>query len=224
MKKIFLFTLVLSFGLSHAQDCSNYYYMQNNKTVEMSMFDKKGAMAGRLVYSVSDVTNSNSMATALVKSEMFDKKGRTIATGSSVMRCNGGVMMINMKMIMPTPQAEQISQASAKTDDFFIEYPSNMKSGDQLKDGNLSMDINNNGMQQSVTMTVFDRKVEDKEKVTTPAGNWDCYRISYKSKMSIKMMGVGIPVSMDGTEWYAPGFGVVKTVSKHGTTEITSIK
>ena len=73
-------------------------------------------------------------------------------------------------------------------------------------------------------MIVYDRKVEDKEKVSTPAGSWDCYKISYKSKMSIKMMGVGIPVSMDGTEWYAPGFGVVKSVSKHGTTEITSIK
>ena len=85
MKKILLLALLFTFSSSYAQDCSNYYYMQNNKTVEMSIFDKKGAMAGRLVYSISDVTNSNSMATASVKSEMFDKKGRTIAKGSSVM-------------------------------------------------------------------------------------------------------------------------------------------
>jgi hypothetical protein len=38
------------------------------------------------------------------------------------------------------------------------------------------------------------------------------------------MMGVGIPVNMDGVEWYAPGFGVVKTQSKHGATEISAIK
>ena len=122
MKKILLLALLFTFSSSYAQDCSNYYYMQNNKTVEMSIFDKKGAMAGRLVYSISDVTNSNSMATASVKSEMFDKKGRTIAKGSSVMKCNGGTMMINMKMVMPTPQAEQISQASAKSEDFFMEW------------------------------------------------------------------------------------------------------
>jgi hypothetical protein len=155
---------------------------------------------------------------------MFDKKGRTIAKGSSTMKCNGGVMMINMKMIMPTPQAEQFSKANAKTDDFFIEYPVNMGKGDQLKDGTLTMEMDNNGLQQSITMTVYDRKVEDKETVTTPAGTWECYRISYKNKMSVKMMGVGIPMNLEGTEWYAPGFGVVKTHSKHGSTEITSIK
>ena len=42
--------------------------------------------------------------------------------------------------------------------------------------------------------------------------------------MSIRIMGVGVPVNMEGTEWYAPGFGVVKSVSKHGSTEITSVK
>lgn len=224
MKQILLFSLVLLAAFCYSQDCSNYYYLKNNSTVEMSIYDKKGGISGRLVYSVSGVTNSNNITTASVKSEMFDKKGRTIATGSSIMKCNGGIMMINMKMVIPTPQAEQISQTSAKTEDFFIEYPLNMKTGDQLKDGNMNMEVNNNGIQQSVSMIVYDRMVEDKERISTAAGSWDCYRISYKSKMSIKMMGVGIPVSMDGTEWYAPGFGVVKTISKHGTTEITSIK
>jgi hypothetical protein len=37
-------------------------------------------------------------------------------------------------------------------------------------------------------------------------------------------MGVGIPVNIEGTEWFAPGFGIVKTESKHGSTAITSIK
>ena len=190
----------------------------------MSIYDKKGDLSGKLVYSISDVKTSNGLTTGSVQSEMFDKKGRTIAKGNSVMKCNGGVMMINMKMVMPTPQAEQFNQASAKTDDFFIEYPVNMNKGDQLKEGTLTMDVDNNGLQQSITMTVFDRKVEDKEKVTTPAGTWDCYKISYKNKMSIRIMGVGVPVNMEGTEWYAPGFGVVKSVSKHGSTEITSVK
>jgi hypothetical protein len=155
---------------------------------------------------------------------MFDKNGKTVATGNSVMKCNGGVMMINMKMSIPQPQAEQFSQANVKAEDFYIEYPLNMVKGDQLKDGNLTMNMDNNGLQQSLTMTVNNRRVEDKEKITTPAGTWDCYKISYKSKLSIRMMGVGIPVNMDGVEWYAPGFGVVKTQSKHGATEISAIK
>jgi hypothetical protein len=224
MKKLLTLFFVINIILLQAQDCKSYYYLQNKKTIEMSLYDKKGDITGRLVYSIADVKNSNNLTTATVQSEMFDKKGRTIAKGNSVMKCNGGVLMINMKMIMPTPQAEQFSQASVKTEDFYIEYPVNMSKGDQLKDGTLSMEMDNNGMQQSLTMTIFDRKVEDKEKITTPAGTWDCYKISYKTKMSVRMMGVGLPLNMDGTEWYAPGFGVVRTHSKQGSTEITSIK
>jgi hypothetical protein len=224
MKKIFLLICVFIALKTFSQDCNNYYFLQSKKTVEMTIYDKKGDVSGRLVYTISDVTNSDGYTTASVRSEMFDKKGKTIAKGNSVMKCNAGVMMINMKMIMPVPQTEQYSQASVKAQDFFIEYPVNMSKGDPLKDGNLSMDIDNNGIPQSLTMVIFDRKVEDKEKVTTPAGSWDSYKISYKTKMTIKMMGAGIPVTMEGTEWYAPGFGVVKTQSKHGATELTSIK
>ncbi|MBC7830126.1 MAG: hypothetical protein H7122_20440 [Chitinophagaceae bacterium] len=224
MKQIFALACVLIAACTYAQDCKNYYYLQNNKTVEMSIYDKKGDVNGRLVYTISGVTNSGGLTTANVQSQMFDKKGKTLAKASSVMKCNGGIMMINMKMTMPIPQTEQSSQANVKAEEFYLEYPVNMGKGDELKEGTLSMDMENNGIPQSVNMTIFDRKVEDKEKITTTAGSWDCYKISYKSKMSIKMMGVGVPVNMEGTEWYAPGFGVVKTLNKHGGTEITSIK
>ncbi len=73
-------------------------------------------------------------------------------------------------------------------------------------------------------MNVTDRKVEAKEAVTTTAGTWDCYKISFKSKMVIKMTVIGIPLNLSGTEWYAPGVGVIKTESKNGGTAITSIK
>jgi hypothetical protein len=106
----------------------------------------------------------------------------------------------------------------------YMEYPQGMKVGDQLKDASMTMDVENKGMKQSVTIVVNNRKVEGKEPVTTPAGTWDCFKISFKSKVIIKTMGIGIPVNVDGTEWYAPGFGVVKSENKHGSSAITSIK
>jgi hypothetical protein len=65
--------------------------------------------------------------------------------------------------------------------------------------------------------------VQGKESITTPAGTWDCFKITYHSKVVIKI-GIGIPANADVTEWYAPGFGVVKTESNSGVTEITSVK
>jgi hypothetical protein len=37
------------------------------------------------------------------------------------------------------------------------------------------------------------------------------------------MMGMSIPVNIEGTEWFCPGFGIVKTETKYGTTLVTSI-
>jgi len=45
----------------------------------------------------------------------------------------------------------------------------------------------------------------------------------YHHKMVFKI-GIGIPINMDVTEWYAPGFGTVKTQSNSGDTQIVSIK
>lgn len=210
--------------LVQAQDCKNFYFLQKNKTIEMTIYNKKGDANGKQVYSVSDVANSGTGATATVNSEMFDKKGKSIAKGRSEIVCNSGVMMVDMKMQLPQQQQEQFSKADVKADKIYIEYPVDMKVGDNLKDATLNMTIDNAGMTQTVNMITSDRKVNAKESVTTTAGTWDCFKIAYKSKITIKTMGIGIPVNIEGSEWFAPGFGIVKTESKHGGTAITAIK
>jgi hypothetical protein len=226
MKKALLLGSLLAIMLlpAIAQDCKNYYFLQNNKTIEMTIYNKKGVANGRQVYTVSEVKNSGGGLAGTVNSELFDKKGKTIAKGHSEIECTNGVMMIDMKMLLPSSQQEQFAKADVKADKIYIEYPATMKAGDQLKDATLNMTVDNSGMTQTVNMVISDRKVEAKESVTTTAGTWECFKISFKSKMTIKTMGIGIPVNIDGTEWLAPGFGIVKTESKFGTTAITAIK
>ena len=224
MKTIFfLISFVFCFSC-FSQDCRNYYYLQNNKTIEVTMYDKKGGTSGKLVYVISDVKTLGGTTAANVNSEVLDNKGKMVAKSTSTIKCSGGVMMVDMKMMIPMTQQEQFKLADAKAENAYIEYPSKLTVGQQLKDGSFAMDIENNGVMQSMAVAVNDRKVEAKESVTTTAGTWDCYKISYKSKLSIKTMGINIPINMDGTEWYAPGFGIVKTESNNGGTAITAIK
>ena len=225
MKK--LSTVLLFIGMYFilpAQDCKNYYFFQNAKVIEMTITNKKGEPSGKQVYTVTSATNSGSTATAVVNSEMFDKKGKSITKADMNVKCNGGVMMMDMKIFIPSQQAEQFNKAEATASNVFLEYPSNMKAGDNLKDGNFNMEINNNGLKQTLNMVIDNRKVESKESVTTPAGTWDCFKISFHSKLNIKTGPIGIPMNIEGTEWFAPGFGIVKSESKNGGTEITSIK
>jgi hypothetical protein len=78
-------------------------------------------------------------------------------------------------------------------------------------------------MNGHMNIDITNRRVNAKESVTTPAGTWNCFKITYHTKMLMKM-GIGIPMNSDITEWYAPGFGVVKSESNGGGTEIVSIK
>jgi len=224
MKKILFFLMIILSALTIvAQDCKNYIYLQNNKTVEMTIYNKKGDPNGKQVYKISEVSGSDATVSAVVNSEMFDKKGKTVTKATGNYKCNGGVMMVDMKMSIPSQQMEQFKNAEVKAQDIFIEYPAVMNIGDKLKDATLSMDVDNNGLKQTLNMIISNRMVEGKESVTTSAGTWDCYKISSKIKLTIKTMGVGIPMNFESTEWFAPGFGIIKTESKSGGTAITSI-
>lgn len=224
MKLLLILGGLLCTAALQAQDCLGYYFLQNNKTIEMAILNKKGDQNAKQIYSVSNVNTSGNTTTADLESEMFDKKGKTITKSKARIKCTGGIMMVDMKVSMPTQPGQKPVDTDVKGEDIFIEYPAGMSVGDALKDAKMHMEMDNNGMKQTIDMEVFDRKVEAKEKITTPAGSWDCFKIAYKSKMRMKTMGIGVPMNIEGYEWFAPGFGVVKTESKQGGTEIVAVR
>jgi len=221
MKILFhLFVLCVTEVLS-AQDCSNYYYLQNNKVIEMTISNKNGKESGKMTYTVSDSKKTGSTTTATINSEFVDAKGRSITKGTNNVKCENGVMQMDMKVFIPPAQAS----GSATASEFYLEYPGQMNIGDQLKDGHLAMDSElSGGIKSSIKIDITDRKVEGKESVTTTAGTWECYKITSNNRIDTRIAGIGIPITMNVTEWFAPGFGVVRTESKTGKTEITAIR
>lgn len=224
MKRLLLPALLIASMYSFSQECTDFYYMQNNKTVEMTIKNKKDKETGKITYTISNVQKSGGTVTSTVNSEFVDDKGKSISKATNIMKCVGGIIMMDMKMFIPSAQQEQMGNVSATGQESYLEYPSNMKEGDVLKDGQFEMDFKmQSGINAHLSVALTKRKVEGKESITTPAGTWDCFKITYHSKVVVKI-GIGIPVNADVTEWYAPGFGTVKTESKGGSTEITSVK
>ena len=76
----------------------------------------------------------------------------------------------------------------------------------------------------TMEITITDRVVEAKEKITTEAGTFDCYRISQTviAKMPIVMRS-------KGTQWLDPGLGMIKSLNysadgkKTSTTELVQV-
>ena len=55
MKKLLCLAGLVSSLTTLGQDCKNYYFLQNNKTVEMTITNKKGDVTGKQVYTISGV-------------------------------------------------------------------------------------------------------------------------------------------------------------------------
>lgn len=190
----------------------------------MTITNKKGKETGKITYAISNVQQTGSTVTSTINSEFVDAKGKLISKATNNMKCVSGIIMMDMKMFIPSAQQEQMGDISGSGEQSYLEYPSTMNAGDVLKDGQFSMDFKmQSGIGAHINVDITKRKVEGKESVTTPAGTWDCFKINYHSKVVVKM-GIGIPINADVTEWYAPGFGVVKSESNGGGTEITAIK
>lgn len=231
MRKILFFIacLLVTVNALSAQDCKNYYYMLNNAEVEMTVFDGSGAAVAKNVYNVLSVSKEGSASVSDFTSTLKDVKGTTISSGKGKFKCDGGEIMIDMKMSLPNSLPQLQSMKMESEGSAFLNYPTNLKEGQSLPDGAMEMSGNTNGMDMSFQYKVTNRKVAGKEKVTTAGGSWDCYKITYNMNFFIKMMGMSIPVEMVAAEWFAPGFGVVKTeTSKDGKPaghiEITHVK
>lgn len=221
--KLLTLTFFLATTAVFAQ-CDNYFFLQSQKTIEVAITDKKGKPNGKQLYKVQEVTKSGNVSSGAVSTELYNEKGKLQATNNMKVSCQAGMLNMDMRIFIPEEQSKQFNNATATTEEAYLEYPNSIKVGEKLKDGKIVMTIDNNGLKQKLTVIVSDRMVEAEEKVTTSAGSWDTFKVHYKTMVNVETMGIPVKINIEGTEWYAPGFGSVKTLSKYGTTEVISMK
>jgi len=223
MKKLIVVLLVIFIfqKTTNAQTCG-YLLMKNNAEVEMSMFDKKGNPSGKVVYKVL----SSNGTEAKVNSKVFNEKGKELTSAEGNYKCDGNNFSVDMKAMLPGDQAKSMNMKDMeiKTNNATLNYPTTLAVGSKLPDNEFTADTYTGGMKlMSMGLKVTDRKVEGKESIITPAGKFDCYKIT--SNQTIKSI---FNFNMQTTEWFAPNIGVIKTeVYRKGdltsTTMITKI-
>lgn len=231
MKKILLGLGLLPALLSAAQDCKNFWFMTNNAQVQMTLYDKKGKESGVQTWSISEVKKEGSGYQSTVTSSFKDEKGKDLAGGKGLYKCNGGMLQADMKMTMPQQQMEAYKDAKVNFEPVYLEYPATLSEGQSLADADFKMDVEmKGGMMTNISFKETNRKVAGKESITSPAGTWEAYIITYDAQLNTKMAGINIPFNFTGKEWFVPNFGLVKTETYAkggklvGSSLITSIK
>jgi hypothetical protein len=92
-----------------------------------------------------------------------------------------------------------------------LELPSNLAVGQTLKDATFHL----KGIMGEVKLMdrdfiIKERKVEDKETIETPAGKFDCFKVSYLTETTGMM---GKTRTLKSVTWFAKGPGMVRNES-----------
>lgn len=194
-----------------AAPCAQFINAVNGKKLIYSNQDAHGKEQGKVTYA----STKKDASTITVYTEILDKNGQSNSSSDSEISCNGETINIDMKSFIPPGSTKQFSKMQMQADAKYLVYPLNLKAGQTLDDGAVNIIINNDGHQMGdIQMDITNRKVEQEEPLNTAAGEFNCFRIGYDALTKIKMIGIGIPVHMHVTEWFAPKLGrLVKSES-----------
>lgn len=209
MKKYTLIPLFLTLIIYQSQaQCTNpFYQFKEGMVMEIENYDANDKPQGKNETRVISWSETPSGYEATLAYKIFDKKGKQIADGEYKAECAEGIIRIQMSAFIPDEslQAFKDMEMEMKMDN--LEFPSDLKAGQTLKDASFEMTAKNSPMPMKFIFNITDRKVEGKESVTTPAGTFDCFKISEKthSKMMISNM------EFTTVQYIAEKYGAVKT-------------
>ena len=212
MKKLTLTFLFICSMLVAFSQCNDYYVLQDGTSWTYENYNGKGKPTGKNIQKVKSFEKTTSGFVATINSTVLDDKGKTLTEGDLEMTCENGTITMDMRKFIPQEQLKALSSYEMKIESENLELPSKLTVGQSLKDGSVSLTTEGSPIPMSMAVTISNRKVVGKETITTPAGTFDCYKITNTSHMKSKI-GINFSADFSGTEWIAEKVGFVKSES-----------
>ena len=154
--------------------------------------------------SILDVSEAEGGKRVSYKSEFRGKSGKLMYGGPVSLEMfvfpNGDIGM-DLSASLKSVASNYVSDSKIKGEPCFSVLPSSMKEGDVLEDA--VFDVTVVGIPCKVSVT--DRKVVGRERITVPAGTFDCVVV-----LEHKSQRLGKLVVSYAYTWYAAGIGMVR--------------
>ena len=205
-KQILVLLAIISTSFTgFSQDCSAFYPFEEGISFQVTNYDKKGKIVAVTDHTVKAITTSGGDATATINSLVKDKKGETITDGEYEIVCAGNEVSIDVKSLMNPTLFDQFEGMETNITGTNVVIPNDLSVGQTLPDASMTMDIDMGGINMSMNVMMTDRTVDGLETITTAAGSFECYVISYTSNIKMGMNRTG-----KAKQWLAKGVGMVK--------------
>jgi hypothetical protein len=209
----------ISFSSYSQSNCKAYYPFKEGTKFEITNYNKKGKKEGVVKYHVSHIEDN----VATIEAAIFDAKNKEVTTMNYNVMCDGNKISIDFKSLMNPDLFKQYQDMDMEITGTNIELPNNLQVGQTLNDANMNMSINMGGITMNMSVNMLNRIVDKKESITTPAGTFDCFALSYDNEMNM-----GMKMKFKIKEWIAEGVGMIRSESYNkndklmGYSELTS--
>ena len=217
MRKSFLLLVFVYWaGLLPAQDCTLYFPSDEGKELTYSWFSKPGKVESSSKIKILKKEYNGTNLKIDVAAESFDAKGKSTLAFNYSVWCDGTNFYLDMRSALGSMNLTELQGFKIETTD--MEFPASLSPGQALKDASIRLSMEG-PVPINMNTNITNRKVESFEKVTTPAGTFDCFKISYDSfsKFSI------VKSELRTVEWYAPDIGLVRSESYNKKNKLTGI-
>jgi hypothetical protein len=203
----------------HAQECARLVPLTVGSQMEMKHYDTKSKVVSTTTSTVKSMTNTAKGYEVKLSVKSASSDGKKEQDQTLTFRCENGNLIWDMdefaRGLMP---GEGMSGFEMKVSSTPLKYPSTLFIGKKLDDASITASFQKNKRNMfDITSNFINRKVEAYEQITTPAGTFTCYKISYdiesKAMQTFKIHQV---------EWMSEGVGMVRTESYDQAKKLTS--
>ncbi len=200
---------------SVSNGCGNLALFHKGAVIQGISYDDKDKETARQTTTITDVTSAGGITTATAKIEMT-MPGREVKTSTMTYKCDGTNLSMDLNALVQSYAVFSKAKVSASS----IQFPLNLSTGQTLPEASYTVSMDRGGKTMEIKTTYKDRTVGPKQKITTPAGSWNCYEVNSvaesetpgmdeRTKKIMESMKDKLKVRM--VMWYAPDFGIVKT-------------
>ncbi|MGB3777656.1 MAG: hypothetical protein WA960_04810 [Tunicatimonas sp.] len=208
------FLLTLFAFTTYAQCDNTFYPMGKDHYYEVEVFDKKDKLQATSQYTIAAVAETDNGYEATVNSKTLDKKGELIGGGDFTVICEDGQLKMDMQRLLTSlTQLQNTQGMNVEIEGDHIIIPASLSVGEVLPESTTTIKVGMEGMSMTMnttTVTIRDRTVAAQEDVTTPAGTFPCYKVTYVMNASVETMGISREMVYTGTEWLSEGVGMVR--------------
>ncbi len=208
------FLLTVFVFTAYAQCDNTFYPMEADHYYEVKVYNKKDKLQATSQYTIAAVAETDNGYEATVNSKTLDKKGEMIGEGDFAVICEDGQLKMDMQRLLTSlTQLQNAQGMNLEIEGNHIIIPPSLSVGDMLPESTTTITMGMEGVAMTMnttTVTIRDRTVAAQEDITTPAGTFPCYKITYVMSATMKTMGIGREMVYTGTEWLSEGVGMVR--------------